>query len=354
MKPMLAHSMDLSVVERYVTSPEWVAQQKLDGDRVLVHKTDDDVVALNRDGIPRRNAVPACAYKPFRELPGEWVLDGELIDGELWLFDMPLAAGRVLPTTPFHLRASVLERFFAGWRPDRCVRLLPTAWTATDKARLLEQVDAQHGEGLVFKHRDGLYRSGRRSGQMLKAKFTKTADVVVTAIGVDGHCNCHVAVFNNGQLVPVGSVSLLGKPAVCSGDVIEVRYLYASATFQLYQPRMVRLRPDKAPTACTLDQLIQTDRSIVSLDVPLEGVRQSRRCRSVGSLVSIVDAEQNSSFQAEGHGRWVTLCQDHGAFAHHATLAEARRLAASPQAWCPKCGDLTLRRHPLSTKRQVL
>jgi ATP-dependent DNA ligase len=98
---------------------------------------------------------------------------------------------------------------------------------------------------------------------ILKAKFTKTADVVVHEVRPEGRNNCTFRLFNNGRPVPAGSCSLEARPNVRPGDVIEVRYLYASDEGLLYQPTMLRIRTDKSPGECTVDQLQYTDRSII-------------------------------------------------------------------------------------------
>ena len=48
--------------------------------------------------------------------------------------------------------------------------------------------------------------------------------------------------------------------------VAEVQYLYATDTYTLFQPVFRMLRDDKAPKECGLDQLVQTDRSILAID----------------------------------------------------------------------------------------
>jgi ATP-dependent DNA ligase len=100
---------------------------------------------------------------------------------------------------------------------------------------------------------------------MLKAKFTFTVDVVVHEVRAEGRNNCTYRLFDNGTWVPAGSVSLEARPEVRPGDVIEVRALYASAEGLLYQPVMQRVRNDKSPTECTVDQLRYTDRTIIEL-----------------------------------------------------------------------------------------
>ena len=67
-------------------------------------------------------------------------------------------------------------------------------------------------------------------------------------------------------LVNVGACSLIGKPQVAPGDVIEARYLYNSGTTQsptMYQPRMTQVRYDKEPLDCTTDQFGSYTRKVL-------------------------------------------------------------------------------------------
>jgi ATP-dependent DNA ligase len=271
MKPMLARPLPLGQVDNYLADDHWVAQQKLDGDRILIVVRDGRVQALNREGELRRNRVPRKVldqFQPFVSLPGAWVFDGELMTtGELWLFDLPTAADKVNTEHPFEFRYAVLERFLAGgdWPTDPCVKLLPVATTNQAKQTLFAELRTRGAEGLVLRHRDGRYRPGKRSDLMLKAKFTFTVDVVVHEVRAEGRNNCTYRLFDNGTWVPAGSVSLEARPEVRPGDVIEVRALYASAEGLLYQPVMQRVRNDKSPTECTVDQLRYTDRTIIEL-----------------------------------------------------------------------------------------
>ncbi len=284
---MLARRIDLDAVEPYLSNDAWVAQQKLDGDRILITVTDGTVRALNREGEPRRNPVPRRVLDQFQALPGDWVFDGELMTtGDYWVFDLPYAAGIVTPEHPFSFRAAVLERFMAAgqWPTAPCVRLLSTARTTTAKTTLFERLRDGGGEGVMFRHVDGRYRSGKRSDLLLKAKFTTTADVVVHEVRPTGRNNCTFRLFRDGVAVPAGSCSLDARPEVQPGDVIEVRYLYASDDGLLYQPTMVRVRDDKSPGDCTVDQLQFTDRSIVAVNA----VEQSRQAHVIVSSPRMV------------------------------------------------------------------
>jgi bifunctional non-homologous end joining protein LigD len=272
MKPMLARPLDLNQVDSYLTDDHWVAQQKLDGDRILIVVRDGKVQALNREGEPRRNRVPRKVldqFQPFVALPGTWVFDGELMTtGELWLFDLPVAADKVTAQHPYEFRYAVLERFVAAgeWPSAPCVRLLPVARTTEAKRKLFAELNERGAEGLVFRHLEGLYRQGKRSDMMRKAKFTNTADVIVHEVRAQGRNNCTFRLFDHGALVAAGSCSLEARPDVNPGDVIEVRYLYASNEGLLYQPVMLRIRDDKSPGECTVDQLHYTDRTVLDLE----------------------------------------------------------------------------------------
>lgn len=339
MKPMLAEVLDPGDLDRVLTDDNWWAQQKLDGDRVLFSVEDGVATALNRQGEIRRNLVPRVLFGQFARLPGTWVFDGELMDdGTYWLFDLPKANVHIAPTDPYRFRLVVLERFFAGWQPDECVRLLPTARSTEAKARLIEETMARNGEGVIFKDSAAPYRAGKRSTTMRKVKFTKTVDCVVTDVGREGRANCHVALFEGGQLVEVGSVATAGKPVPHVGDVLEVRYLYASGDRRLYQPVYLKVRTDKAPSECTIDQLVYTDRTVVELpEPPLGLVRQRRVCRRCFVVVEIHDAWHPQSFLKDSEGRWVTLCVAHGNSRGHRTLRGARSASSQPDVWCAGC-----------------
>jgi ATP-dependent DNA ligase/DNA-binding HxlR family transcriptional regulator len=260
---MLAEQIPLTGIGPYLLDPTFVVQQKVDGDRVLVTVDDGAVMVLNKEGQRRTNPTPKALVREFGSIPqGRWAFDGELLDGELWLFDLPVAGDAVTPAHPYGFRLEILERVFSHWRPRPVVRLLPTARTTWAKERLVDQVLSGGGEGVILRGVDAPYLPGKRSRRMLKAKHTKTIDCIVTGVRVGGHDNCHVSVFDNGSLVEVGSCAMLGKPAVAIGDVVEVRYLYADTGRRLVQTAFLRKRDDKSPLDCTIDQLEFTDRTV--------------------------------------------------------------------------------------------
>lgn len=269
MKPMLAkngpHPTKLG--PKYLTD-EWLWQQKLDGDRVLVKVdgTEDGEAAfvkpLNRNGDPRAKSFPAGVIADLARIQvGTWYFDGELLPGgDYWVFDL-LVEGLVDAKMDYAYRLDVLERFMVEFQP-RHINLLPTARTEAEKRKLQTRVVDGMAEGIVLKHSSLPYIQGRAS-KMLKSKNTQTVDVVVIDTHVDGKENASIGLFfpnsariSFGDLEEVAHCSLIGKDEVHQGDVIEVEYLYASKDARLVQPRMVRLRDDKRPQDCTSDQLV--------------------------------------------------------------------------------------------------
>lgn len=135
------------------------------------------------------------------------------------------------------------------------------------KRALMQRVERMGGEGIVLKLKTGKYRPGARSRDQLKVKFRKTCDCVVTARNQGRQANAVLAVYDAaGVLRQVGKCSMIGKPDAQPGDVVEVAYLYATDAQQLYQPSLVRLRPDKAPRDCLLDQLVPVNKRVLKED----------------------------------------------------------------------------------------
>ena len=335
MQPMLARSVDLGEIGPFLSDPQYVVQQKVDGDRLLIDVNGHAVRIFGRDGQLRSLPTPAAVVRPFQALDGPWQFDGELADGRLWLFDLPLAAV-VEPKHPYEFRLQMLEKVLSMWNPGDAVRLLPTARSAAAKHRLLNRVIDAHGEGVMIKRLNAPYQS-KRSRHVLKAKLTHTIDAVVTRVRPEGKDNAYVGAFNDDlELVEIGSVHLAGKPEVAPGMVVEIRYLYADTNRRLVQPTMLRVRWDKEPIECTMDQLWFTNRDVQPLDVDLGGLRSQRVTRSTGTRVEVWDADHPSCPFPRATDRWLTVCE-HDTRTWHRTLRTADRAAAHPDQWCQQC-----------------
>lgn len=248
----------------------WVMEQKHDGTRALARTTRDGVLLLARDGSRLRHSAAVqhearigAALAPVRGAlhPDDiLLLDGEvmLATGEFRVWDIPSLPGDLAE------RRSVLERL-PGALGDGPVRVVPQAVGAERKRSMLRAARESGAEGVVLKRLDSHYEHGARTTAWLKAKFVRTADLVVVAVDRPDakHGRFRLAATGpDGRLAEVGGCSAIGKPEVAVGDVIEVAYLYWTGE-RIYQPRMVRPRPDRAPSECLFDQFATYTRDML-------------------------------------------------------------------------------------------
>jgi len=214
----------------------------------------------------------------------------------LALFDMLLSpAGEDLRPLPWRRRHAALEAFVAR-HGDHALRLTPGT---EDRGAAEGWLAAGRLEGVVAKRADGPYLEGERA--MVKVKRLRTADCVVGGFRFAAGSQSKIGSLllglydERGQLDHVGHTSGLAAVdrddltrqvmalrggAGFSGDapggpsrwsterstewtplkpelVVEVSYDHVSGGRFRHGTRLLRLRPDKAPDQCTMDQLAQ-------------------------------------------------------------------------------------------------
>ena len=212
----------------------------------------------------------------------------------LALFDMLLApSGEDLRTRPLSARRRALEAFVASVPPTPALFLTPGT---ADRPLARTWVDGGNLEGVVAKRWDGPYLEGDRA--MVKVKRVRTADCVVGGFRhqTDGALvgSLLLGLYNRqGLLDHVGFTSGLAaadKPALTkrlealagepgfTGDkpggpsrwanarsgewtplrpeiVVEVSFDHVSAGRFRHGTRLLRFRPDKAPSQCGMEQI---------------------------------------------------------------------------------------------------
>lgn len=271
MRAMLAENWDTQLsLHDYVKNDRFVFEQKLDGHRVLLHVNNGFITARNRNGeISQHNPMmQEVAWRlNFKGLQKRsLILDGELIGDTLHVFDVPMMEGIVNPNHPHARRKAILDELFDVGRFNKHFQLVSTATGRHAKASLTVNCKNQGSEGIMIKDSTHRYVEGRSRG-MMKVKFTKDADFVVTRTNEGGKVNATLSAYDDtGVLVDVGRCSLIGKEDIESGDVVEVRYLYVTENMRLYQPRIKHRRQDKAPEECLMNQLTPSDtRTVIPL-----------------------------------------------------------------------------------------
>lgn len=257
---MLAKDTNLSSATALIMDPEWVMEQKLDGHRVLMHVQEDEVHAYNRNGDRYSKGVPqevlADILEGFR--PGD-IVDGELVGDEYWAFDLPFRSG----TDKTH--DEYVERRIHLRKSRSYDRVLPQARLAEAKARLMRRVRDEGGEGVMVKHLYSTYEPGGRSTKMLKCKYVKTIDCIVSSLERNGKNAIGLSVIRDGKLVEIGACSMNGKGSVELGDVVLIRYLYAlnEEAPRLFQPTLLEVRDDKPVGECLIDQVAYTRKVVL-------------------------------------------------------------------------------------------
>lgn len=262
----LLQSIDESDLERHMQDETMVAQQKIDGIRIIVHVS-GEIIATNRSG--ELSSIDARIADGLSGMPEGTILDGEVIGGAYWLFDV-LQIGnedvRKIGYLDRWLRLEgELEPGLAG-----PIHVLPTV-RGRHKRSLFERIVEQRAEGIVFKHARAPYKAGRGSTQ-LKYKLTKSADVVILSNAGNAY---QMAVFDGKTLRDIGKVfagttnesRALIDAMLARGErpIAEVRYLYATDDDNLFQPVFVGLRDDKKAAQCTRAQLVRTARGIIEI-----------------------------------------------------------------------------------------
>lgn len=269
---MLASEIDADDLPEFVFRDEFCFEQKLDGHRIILFYDGFTLLACERNGKPSQHnpKFQASSWDSFRHcIKNSLVLDGEFMDGKLYVFDLPYyvgLSGKIDTHSPYGERRAVLHKLFAyefkhlGSPMD----LVPSACSPQDKAALAARCLRNNAEGVMVKRLDGPYEIGRRSKtNCLKAKFVKTADLIIKALGVDSKENAVLEVWKSGKKTEVGHCSMIGKEKVKVGDVVEVKYLYLGANNKLVQPRFLQKRTDKKAKDCFFEQLVPTNKEVL-------------------------------------------------------------------------------------------
>jgi ATP-dependent DNA ligase I len=236
--PMLAGSAD-DAETAIAELGEAALEYKLDGARIQIHKSGDQVGVFSRRLNDVTPAVPEIV-ELVRGLPvRELILDGEVIalreNGTPHPFQVTMSrfgkrldverARRDVPLTPFFFDLLYLEgaalvdeparrRFTALTEAVPPAMLVPRLMTSSPRdARQFLETALGHGhEGIMAKALDEPYQAGHRGRRWLKIKPANTLDLVVLAAEW-GHgrrqgwlSNLHLGARN-----PAGGFVMLGK-----------------------------------------------------------------------------------------------------------------------------------------------
>lgn len=308
-KPMLAKS-----AEKPFSSPDWIFEVKWDGIRAIAY-VDEELSITSRRGNELLHAFPELSE--LRGLvTGSAILDGEVVVLRGGKPEFQLAIERLNAPA---LRVSYLARRFPASYVVFDILRLNGEWLLKkplmERKRILEEAlkEGRHVviadfveeqgeeyfeaalklglEGIVAKRKTSVYEPGKRSGDWLKIKRIKSVDCIIVGFTrgkgereesfgalllalYEGKAMRYVGRVGTGfdrgtlqslrekleklrtdELELKGYEGIRGASFVRPELVAEIAYDSVTRDFKLRMPRFVRLRDDKPPEECTVEQL---------------------------------------------------------------------------------------------------
>ena len=331
--PMLAADLrDLPQAEqdRIWSDPNYITEEKLNGIRGLFHIGSSENRISTRCLSKRTGLYSEKSdhFPHLRDLPLGF-LDGTVLDGEILMdmsrlftgetfacgtlsctmalvnaspekafvlqqeegfasfqvFDIIRYKGESLEAQPFWKRRQLLEKLFADMTAKRidlsCLNLVTQV--SEEKREFYEAVLASGGEGLMLKHKDGLYQHTGRSKEMLKAKRSLTVDgfIIGATAGKKGNAGLigslligahdsathkvreisgvppyDLSLGPNSNLRREMTVLKDGKPCLAPGflnRVVEIEAFSWNKNKRLEHAKILRFRDDKHREDCSLN-----------------------------------------------------------------------------------------------------
>ena len=240
LRPMLLTPADESELERFITDDAWIAQEKMNGRRILIRTMPDAVAGVNRRGLVC--PLPTEIQNALKNAP-PMIVDGELIGSIYYAFDLIELDGEDLRGIPMKDRHPVLGEIVAGLKTD-AIRFVRISSGEEQKRGLVNRLRMGRHEGVVFKKADAPYEAGRRENlaKAIAVKIKFYAEVAATVMGWHESKSSIEVALTSGKdgLVSVGWVTVPAKykDQIKAGNTVRVRYLYATAADQLYQAHL--------------------------------------------------------------------------------------------------------------------
>lgn len=232
-----------------VRNPRYCMQVKEDGERLMV-----DTSFGARIGFDRKNQITALSpalLDQLKDLPDDCFLDGELVNGYYFPFDLLRCDGESIAGRSYAERLQLLAAL--------PIDVVPT-WYDDDKASTLLRLHEEGAEGVCFKDLLAAWQPGRAQ-QHYKLKFWESASCRVAdkALRSDRRDDKHSVALElldaDGAWRAMGFVTIPNSMALPRvGEIVEVRYLYAQAD-GLYQGVFLAERRDLDYEDCRLAQL---------------------------------------------------------------------------------------------------
>ena len=237
----------------------WWFQQKFDGRRLAVQKSDSKYSGINKLGqiIPIDSRLAGSL--DLVQAQG-FLADGEITDSHFYIWDLLSVDDTDLRIQPYEIRYVHLTRLFRG--VHNALRVCETAVTPKANRAFVKAMHDANAEGFVCKNRYAAYAGGR-AGQHYKCKFVATASFIVgpkpeKKVG-DGHRSIALYLLDANRPRFMGTVGVPDRyPLPSVEQVVEVRYLYChpGPDGKLIQAKYFgKVRDDIEHAECCVSQL---------------------------------------------------------------------------------------------------
>lgn len=246
----------------YVHSDDYWAEEKYDGDRMTIEfGIDGAIFCTSRKGTDV-HLPKYLRYLTWPEVLTNTRFDGETLGDRFVIFDILSLRGHNLRNAEYQARRAVLEAIFAKFTLPN-IELAVVAKTTQEKIDLIHHGMEAKKEGVVFKLVKGTSKQGR-TDQWIKYKFYKTCEVILSKKDREDKPEGFTILMLDDSVDPSPLIEVGGckiperyqrERGIVAGDVIELRYLRATADKKLYEPVFLRKRSDKLPEDCTWSQV---------------------------------------------------------------------------------------------------
>jgi bifunctional non-homologous end joining protein LigD len=205
-------------------------------------------------------SVPQGVVEGFGQIEAPLIVDGEMVDGCLVVFDILLHKSRELWKEPAEHRALYLQALL-GERTFEDIIGAPVASDTAAKAAMLDFAHTKGLEGMIFKLKERSYTPGKlppSRAVAFKWKFKNSCSFICGGQG-DPSVRSVEAMFydESGQICNRGSVTIpTNHPIPARNEICEAEYLYIHQKGgNLFQPVFKGVRIDVLPEECNVDQL---------------------------------------------------------------------------------------------------
>lgn len=236
-------------LQHYINNPEYVGQEKYDGDRRGIRLSEAAVKTFNKKGFP---VAVVGSFDELKEFVQSVELDCEQVGETIYVFDILSLNGDDLRKAGFLKRYKQLEKLVL---PANFI-IAPVAVSKEEKEALVNRLLADKKEGAVFKNAHAPHHSGRYGEDYIRVKFTAEASFFVTKVNATRSVGLGL-LDSDGKEVSAGNVTIpVNKEIPPVGSIVEVKYLYAfKSSGIIFQPAYKAIRSDVEKNECTVAQL---------------------------------------------------------------------------------------------------